>query len=190
MPMDIQIQLSDDDLQFFVKGMRNVESYIQDRDPEQIIAAAQELLAESNAVHAPPFIAERMASVESLISMSRDAGFSLPDADRNRVLAALAYLADPMDEIPDSVPVLGFLDDAIMIELCRQDLRFEIEAYDDFCEWRADEARARGIDPAQLMAQRADWADARAAEAIAIMHRRRRDSYASGAWKPTLFKVS
>jgi hypothetical protein len=39
------------------------------------------------------------------------------------------------------------------------------------------------------MVQRADWADARAAEAIARMHRRRRDSYASGAWKPTLFKV-
>ena len=190
MPMDIQIQLSDDDLRFFVKGMRDVESNITGRDPDQIISAAQKLLAESSAAHAPPFIAERMASVESLISMSRDVGFNLPDADRQRVLAALAYLADPNDAIPDQVPVLGFLDDAIMIELCRQDLRFEIEAYDDFCEWRADEARARGIDPEKLMAQRADWADARAAEAITLMHRRRRDSYASGAWKPTLFKVS
>lgn len=190
MPMDIHIQLSDDDLQFFVKGMRDVEGSIRGRDPEAIIDAAQSLVAGTGGANAPPFIAERLGSVESLISMAKDVGFNLPDADRHRVLAALAYLADPQDAIPDAVPVLGFLDDAIMIELCRQDLKFEIEAYDDFCEWREDEARARGEDPAKLMVQRADWADARAAEAIAIMHRRRRDSYASGAWKPTLFKVS
>jgi hypothetical protein len=190
MPMDINIQLSDDDLQFFVKGMREVEAGIGNQDPDKIITAAQALLDETRgAQQAPPFISERLDSVESMISMVGDVGFNLPDEDRHRVLAALAYLADPEDSIPDRVPVLGFLDDAIMIELCRRDLQFEIEAYDDFCVWRNDEARARGEDPAKLMVQRADWADARAAEAIARMHRRRRDSYASGAWKPTLFKV-
>ncbi|HEX5959981.1 MAG TPA: YkvA family protein [Rhodanobacteraceae bacterium] len=190
MPMDINIQLSDEDLQFFVQGMHKVEDNLKGRDPNQVIAAAQQLLAGTNGAHTPPFIAERMGSVESLISMCKDVGFNLPAGDRQRVLAALAYLADPRDAIPDAMPVLGFLDDAIVIELCRQDLRFEIEAYDDFSKWRADEAQARGIDPEKLMVQRADWADAQAAEAIALMHRRRRDSYASGAWKPTLFKVS
>lgn len=189
MPMDINIQLSDDDLQFFVKGMRDVEASVKDTPEDKIIAAAQALLDRTRGTSVPPFIAERLGSVESLIAMAKDKGFGLPDADRSRVLASLAYLADPQDAIPDAVPVLGFLDDAIMIELCRQDLKFEIEAYDDFIAWRDDEARARGIDPGELMAERADWADARAAEAIARMQRRRRDSYASGSWKPTLFKI-
>ena len=189
MPLDINIQLSDDDLQFFVKGMRDVEASIQGRDPEQIIAAARALLDKSSGTRVPPFIEERLASVESMIAMAKDVGFGLPDEDRHRVLAALAYLADPQDAIPDSVPVLGFLDDAIMIELCRQDLQYEIEAYDDFSKWRDHEASRHGEDPAKLMLKRVDWAEARRQQAIERMHRRQRESYVSGEWKPTLFSV-
>ena len=189
MPLDINIQLSDDDLQFFVKGMRDVEASIRGRDPEEIIAAARNLLDKSAGTPVPPFIAERLGSVESMIAMAKDVGFGLPDDDRHRVLAALAYLADPLDAIPDSVPVLGFLDDAIMIELCRQDLRYEIEAYDDFSAWREQEASRHGENPAALMLKRVDWAEARRQQAIERMHRRQRESYVSGEWKPTLFSV-
>lgn len=190
MPMDINIQLSDDDLGFFVKGMRDAEGRIRGRDAESIVAQARAQLADMRSTHLPPFIAERLGSVESLIAMESDPGFNLPEADRKRVLAALAYLADTDDLIPDTLPVLGFLDDAIVIELCRRDLQFEIEAYDDFVAWREGEARARGEDPSTLAVQRSDWAESQAAEAIARMQRRRRDSYASGSWRPTLFKVS
>ena len=84
--------------------------------------------------------------------------------------------------------ILGFLDDAIMIELCVRELQHEIEAYEDFIEYRKDEAQARGVDPASLKTQRHEWAEARRVELIDRMRKRRGQSYqSSGGWKPTLF---
>ena len=55
-----------------------------------------------------------------------------------------AYFADPQDMIPDSIPVLGFIDDAIMIELLTAELRPEIDAYNDFCRYRKEAKSLKG----------------------------------------------
>jgi uncharacterized membrane protein YkvA (DUF1232 family) len=118
------------------------------------------------------------------------------------VLSALVYFCDPKDVIPDSVEVLGFLDDAVMIELCMRELKHEIDAYDDFCDYRQHEASRRGLAPETL--GRTDWLDSRREELLDRMHsRRERDfgtgygdssGYASGrtsyvrGWRPGIFK--
>lgn len=189
MALDIQLTLSDDDLARFTDAMRQAQASAKQQEGAQIIADARKLLEESRDSEVPVFIRERLDTVESMIAMASDTGFGLPPEDCQRVLSVLAYFADPVDFIPDTVPVLGFLDDAIMIELCRQELRYEIQAYDEFCEWREREARKRGEDPAALMLKRVDWAEACRQESIEKMHRRRRESYVSGEWRPTLFSV-
>ncbi len=189
MALDIQLTLSDDDLGHFTQAMRQAQESARAREGSEIVAAARKLLEEIQGTQVPSFIRERLDTVESMIGMASDTGFGMPAEDCARVLAVLAYLADPVDFIPDTVPALGFLDDAIMIEMCRQELRFEIEAYDDFTAWREQEAHRHGVDPATLTVQRVDWAEARRQESIERMHRRRRESYVSGEWKPTLFSV-
>lgn len=140
-------------------------------EPE-ILAAARSNLADARAAEPPHFIVERLDRLERMIAMVGDEGFALPEPERGHVLAAITYFADPKDLIPDSVPVFGFLDDAVMIELIARELRHELEAYEDFCRYREIEARRRGVDPAQI--GRADWLETRRKELHLRMRRRRK----------------
>lgn len=189
MALDINIQLSDKDLEHFIQGMNAAQEEAGDLDAAQITQSARKLLEQGNQTELPDFIASRLAKLNTMIDMAEDEGFALPDEDRQRVLAALTYFADPTDIIPDSVPVLGFLDDAIMIELCQRELVHELAAYEEFDAWRSGEAAHRGVDTASLKLKRVDWAEDRRAQAIQLMRERRTRSYTSGAWQPVLFKT-
>lgn len=205
MSLSVAIELSDKDIEHFTHALTAAREAAAHKSAEEIIEAASKLLIEAQKVHVPDFVGSRLAQLDTLIAMARDEGFHLPEEDKQRVLSALVYFADPKDVIPDHVPVLGYLDDAIMIELCVRDLRHEFDSYEDFCDYRQAEATRRGQNPAAV--GRADWLESRRDELIERMHNRRdRDfgagygsssgyaskrSYVTGAsWRPGIFKLS
>jgi uncharacterized membrane protein YkvA (DUF1232 family) len=178
MPLSLSFELSDRDLEHFTAAINAAREAAGVKSAEEIIIAASRLLGGADKVEVPDFIAERLERLDALIAMVRDEGWNLPDEDRARVLSALVYFADPKDVIPDNVPVLGFLDDAIAIEMCVKDLKHELEAYDEFCEYRQAEADRRGQDAATV--GRADWLESRRDELVDRMHRRRNRETGSG----------
>lgn len=202
MSISLNFELNDRDLEHFHVAMAAAKKAAEDKTPEEIIVCAGQLLADAQQVRIPDFIMERLLRLDDMIAMVRDEGWALPEEDKHRVLSALVYFCDPKDVIPDSVEVLGFLDDAVMIELCVRELKHELDAYDDFCDFRQHEAERRGMEPAKV--GRADWLDGRRDELIDRMHvRRERDfgtgygrssGYASGqasytrGWRPGMFK--
>ncbi|MBK6434495.1 MAG: DUF1232 domain-containing protein [Rhodanobacteraceae bacterium] len=180
MGLSINIELSDNDLDHFQEILKRAHETAGSKSSKEITDAATALLVDAHASHAPEFITERLAKLDALISMVHDTAWGMPDEDRTRVLTALTYFADPKDVIPDNVPVVGYLDDAIMIELCVRELKHEVEAYGDFCSFRQHEAESRGLDPATL--DRADWMEDRRQELQDRMRRRRdRDGYSSAS---------
>ena len=178
MPLTLTFELSDRDLDHFNQALAAARAQAGQKNADEIIAAASRLLGGADKIEVPDFVGQRLERLDALIAMLRDDGWNLPEEDRERVLSALVYFADPSDIIPDDVPVLGFLDDAIMIELCVRDLHHELDAYDEFCEYRQAEADRRGQDPATV--GRADWLQSRRDELVDRMHRRRNRELGGG----------
>lgn len=136
MALRVSFEISDRDIQHFREIMRRARGTVRDADDEEILEAARAVFKEVKGSRAPTFVTERLHRLEAMAGMVRDEDWALPAAERDRVLSALVYFCDPEDLIPDSIPGIGYLDDAIMVELAFRELKHEIEAYDDFCEYR------------------------------------------------------
>jgi len=139
MSLRISFDLTDRDLHFFRKALRQSREAVKDADEADIIEAIHSVLAEIRASDPlPDFVGKRIPELESLISMLADEEWQLPEGDRERLLATFVYFADPEDILPDDIPVIGYLDDVIIIELVARELQHVREAYDDFCLFRDD----------------------------------------------------
>lgn len=153
--MKISFELSDKDLRYFRQVLQKVRKGHNAENEAVILSEARSLLDEVKSTDAPEFVRTRIAQLSKLISMVEDRDWRLEGEDRKRVLNALAYFADPDDLIPDRVPGLGYLDDAIMVELVVQDLKHEIEAFEAFIEFRKEKRKERDASPERLEQRRA-----------------------------------
>ena len=127
MPLDITFTLSDQDLDHFQGIVDKAKSAMEGEDTRSSIeAAARSLIEDAKSSELPEFIADRLGKLEVVINMIGDEEWQLSEEERNRVLGALIYFCDPEDLIPDHVPGLGFLDDAIYVEIIIRELAAEI----------------------------------------------------------------
>ena len=147
MSLSISFELSDRDLAFFRAALQQARAAVRDAEDTEIIEAIHAVLDEIRGSEPlPDFVGKRIPELESLISMLNDDEWQLPEQDRERLLATFVYFADPEDILPDDVPVIGYLDDVIIIELVTREMRHVREAYDDFCAFREDFDRNNGAD--------------------------------------------
>ena len=172
MPLNITFELSDRDLRYFRRKMREATNEARGRGEAGILEATASLLEEIHEREVPDFVRERIAKLQEMVRMLEDREWKLSGSDRKHVLNAMAYFAEAEDLIPDSIPGIGFLDDAIMVELVVQELRHEIEAYQDFCQFRAIQEKVRGRKEDDVT--REEWLKGRRSQLHGRMRRRRR----------------
>jgi len=151
MGLKISFELSDRDLQYFRDALKHSRNAVRHAEEAEIVDAIRDVLEEIRSNEPlPDFVARRIPEIEMFIQMLTDVEWQLPDVDRERLLAMFIYFADPEDILPDDIPVIGYLDDVIVVELIMQELFHVREAYEDFCSYRAsfDNEHGKSLDGA------------------------------------------
>ena len=137
MGMRFNINLTDRDLGFFREALNKSRDAVRHADESEIIEAIGDVLTDIKSEQPlPDFVEKRIPVLDSLIRMLQDDEWALPEDARERLLATFVYFGDPEDILPDHIPVIGYLDDVIMIELVVKELHHVREAYEDFCGFR------------------------------------------------------
>lgn len=176
MSLEISFTLSEKDLDYFRGVMTMAQSRAVQASEAELVEKANALLRKvDDDARAPHFVRERLVHLQSLISMLHDDDWPLADEERTDVISALAYFGYPADIIDDNVPVLGLLDDAIMIELVVREMRNEIDAYEAFCRYRSTQEPLQGRD-----ISRDDWLQAKRRELTERLRERRERRLRSG----------
>ena len=170
MPEKIVLELSDDDLVYFRRVMEDVWKHNAKRAEKELADGARRLLRQATKIKAPEYVQSRLADLGVLLDMLDDGEWPLPDEDRRRIVAAVAYFAVAKDLIPDKIPGIGLLDDALMAELVMRELKHEVTGYREFCEYRDNEATLRG-----KKVSRADWLEAKRRQIFLRIKRRQQE---------------
>ena len=172
MPLDITITLSDEDLQKFQECVDKGKIAIAKAgNAREIEDSAAEMIENARDIELPQFVSDRLFKLQILLNMIRDDEWQLDAEEIDSIRSALYYFIDPEDVIPDHIPGIGYLDDAMYAEIVIQELKTEIKMYQEFCQFRIAEEnrrRNRGVDP---HVGREDWI----ADKRALLHSRMRE---------------
>ncbi|MGX8705636.1 MAG: YkvA family protein [bacterium] len=84
-----------------------------------------------------PKIGEHLSNIPLLLSLIRSYNrkeyTQIPLKSVAAIVAAIAYLVNPKDVIPDFIPGIGHIDDKAILDFCHKMVRSDLDAYRD---WR------------------------------------------------------
>jgi uncharacterized membrane protein YkvA (DUF1232 family) len=117
----------------FAQAMKSAKAYVE--DPQRLHALFQEAAKEAASLPRAPF-KETWPYFQTMLRLVRAyCQGNYRDIDESTlvvIIAAIIYVVNPLDLIPDAIPALGFLDDATVLALAVRRTR---QTLDDFMTW-------------------------------------------------------
>ncbi len=127
---------------------------------DQMATAAQRAIDRYPDGQQPAFVTSRLATLNRLESLAGDAAWGADDDLCGYLRTVHAYMEDANDLIPDSLPVVGRLDDAVLIDVTLQLVREDLAEYEDFCRFRQVAAEFASVSIEETGLTRAQWIEA------------------------------
>ncbi|MBU8975048.1 DUF1232 domain-containing protein [Lysobacter sp. MMG2] len=164
-------QLSAGDVDRFNRLLARIGGHALETD--QLASAGRELSRPGHPGSAPPCIRQRLRWIAAVEQLRDDRHFEpANDAVAATAAAIVDYARSRDDLIPDWMPQVGRLDDAIVVETAWPRLAAEVDDYLDFCRVRSEEARQRGRNLAGFVFTRGDWEQVRYEQAVLDQYER------------------
>lgn len=155
------------DYEMQATGLARFNAALRELSPEspsltldQVATAAQRALDRYPDGGQPAFVTSRLASLDRLAALVADPGWNAEEELRSQLRVVQAYRDDPEDLIPDDLPVVGRLDDAVLIDVALQLVRDELAEYEDFCRFRQVAADFASMAPEDTGLTRGQWTEA------------------------------
>lgn len=86
-----------------------------------------------------PLVGDKLANIPTMASLMRSfvkkEYIEIPLGSIIAITSALIYFVSPIDIVPDSIPFLGYIDDAAVIAVCWKLVESDVEEY---VKWRKD----------------------------------------------------
>ncbi len=174
MPLNIVLELSDEDLSYFARVMDSVWKKNAKTPESELIAGARAKLKAAKKAKAPAYVMKKLEDIELLTDLLEDTEWALEAEDRRRITAAIGYFAVQKDMISDKIPGIGYLDDALVAELVIKELKHDLEGYRDFDKFRDNAAELRG-----KKVGRTEWLAGKRKQIFDRIRRRRDQMFAS-----------
>lgn len=117
----------------FAQAVKSAKSYIG--NPQRLQSLFQEASKQAASMPREPF-QETWPYFQSMLRLIRAYSQGdyrdVPESTLVVIIAAIVYVVNPLDVIPDALPALGFLDDATVLALA---VRRSRQTLDDFMTW-------------------------------------------------------
>ena len=117
----------------FATAVKNAKSYVG--NPQRLQSLFEEAARQAASMPKEPF-RETWPYFQAMLRLIRAYSQGnyrdIPESTLVVIIAAIIYVVDPLDVIPDALPALGFLDDATVLALA---VRRSRQTLDDFMAW-------------------------------------------------------
>jgi uncharacterized membrane protein YkvA (DUF1232 family) len=179
------VEIPDEAVQRYNNVLAHMDANAPAVSADQLVTLAR-WLQDQPQEQAVALLSERLARAEHLRRMLNDSDWEVDEETRERARMLISYLQEVDDLIPDDQPLVGHLDDALLVELAWPAFAGETQDYRDFCRFRTAE-RPRGTPRERRLA----WESACLAEANLLQQRRqvRAHRYAGGQPLQPLLRV-